>query len=136
MEEVKEECKELWLNINGNLDGFDKAFQVMNDAGSYAFNASHSYCVGNDGVELAYLKAYYPYEFYECALNRYDKKKNKDKVARLKQEMKEAFNIDVGELKFGLDNTKFTYDKENHCINPTLTEKKRMGKNVAEKLYK
>lgn len=135
MEELKEECKELWLNINGNLDGFDKAFQVMNDAGSYAFNASHSYCVGNDGVELAYLKAYYPYEFYECALNRYDKKKNKDKVARLKQEMKEAFNIDVGELKFGLDNTKFTYDKENHCINPTLSAIKGMGKNVAEELY-
>ena len=135
MEELKEKCKERWIHINGNLDGFDDAFQVMNDAGSYAFNASHSYCVGVDGVEIAYLKAYYPYEFYECALNRYDKKKNKKKISKLKKEMKEAFDINVGEIKFGLDNTRFTFDKENHKINPTLSSIKDIGKDVAKELY-
>ena len=136
MEELKEKCKEKWIEKVGNLDNkFDSAFQVTSDAGAYAFNASHSYCVGNDGVELAYLKAYYPYEFYECALNRYDKKKNKDKVAKLKSEMKEAFGIEVGELKFGLNNIEFTMDKEHNKINPTLSAIKGMGKNVSKELY-
>ena len=36
--------------------------------------------------------------------------------------MKEAFNINVGEIKFGLDNTRFTFDKENHKIAVTEYE--------------
>ena len=72
---------------------------------------------------------------YEVCLNWYDKKKNKDKVALLKEEMKRAFGINVGNIKWGLDNRQFTLDKENKCIHPSLTSLKSMGKNVAEELY-
>lgn len=136
MEELKNKCKPQWIKNVGGIEGFEETWKVMNDAGSYAFNSAHSYCVGNDGAEIAYTKAYYPYETYEVCLNWFDKKKNKDKVSALKTEMKEAFGINEGELKFGLDNRKFTLDKQRKCINPSLTSIKNMGKNVAEELYK
>lgn len=134
MEELKNKCRPQFIKNVGNDDEFEKIWKVMNDAGSYAFNSAHSYCVGNDGAEIAYTKAYYPYETYEVCLNWFDKKKNKDKVSALKQEMK-YFGISEGELKFGLDNRKFTMDKEKHCINPCLSSIKGIGKNVAEELY-
>lgn len=135
MEALKEKVKPQWIKNTGSLDKFDETFQVVNDAGSYAFNSAHSYCVGNDGAEIAYLKAYYPFETYEVCLNRFDKKKNKDKVALLKQEMKEAFDINEGELKWGRDNRQYTLDKENNCIHPCLSSIKGMGQNVANELY-
>jgi DNA polymerase III alpha subunit len=135
MEELKNKCKPQWINNVGNIEEFESTWKVMNDAGSYAFNSAHSYCVGNDGAEIAYTKAYYPYETYEVCLNWFDKKKNKDKVSALKAEMKEAFGIDEGELRFGLDNRKFTLDKKNKCIHPSLTSIKSMGKNLANELY-
>jgi DNA polymerase III alpha subunit len=135
LEDLRVRCKEQWLKNVGNVDKFDETWKVMNDAVSYAFNSAHSYCVGNDGAEIAYTKAYYPYETYEVCLNWFDRKKNKDKVASLKEEMKLAFGIEIGKLKFGLDNRQFTLDKEHHCINPSLTSIKSMGKNVADELY-
>lgn len=135
LEDLRIKCKKQWIINVGNDDKFDATWKVMNDAVSYAFNSAHSYCVGNDGAEIAYTKAYYPYETYEVCLNWFDKKKNKDKVSALKEEMKTAFGIEMGKLKFGLDNRKFTIDRENNCINPSLTSFKSMGKNVADELY-
>ena len=135
LKELENRCKVQWIKNVGEEKGFIETWTVMEDAVSYAFNSAHSYCVGNDGAEIAYLKAYYPYETYEVALNRFDAKKNKDKVGFLKVEMKRAFEINEGELKFGLDNRKFTLDKVNKCINPSLSSIKNMGKNVANELY-
>lgn len=135
LKELENRCKAQWIKNVGDDKGFIETWTVMEDAVAYAFNSAHSYCVGNDGAEIAYLKAYYPYETYEVALNRFDAKKNKDKVAALKVEMKKAFDINDGELKFGLDNRRFTFDKENKCINPSLTSIKDMGKNSANELY-
>lgn len=135
LNDLKRRCKIQWIKNVGEEKGFIETWKVMEDAVSYAFNSAHSYCVGNDGAEIAYLKAYHPYETYEVCLNRFDEKKNKEKVALLKEEMKKAFSINEGELKFGLDNRKFTLDKENHCIHPSLTSIKNMGKNVADELY-
>jgi len=135
LKELENRCKIQWIKNVGNDKGFIETWTVMEDAVSYAFNSAHSYCVGNDGAEIAYLKAYYPYETYEVALNRFDAKKNKDKVGFLKVEMKKAFDINEGELKFGLDNRKFTLDKKNKCINPSLPSIKNMGKNSADDLY-
>lgn len=135
MEELKNKVKPQWIKNTGSEDKFDTIFQIVNDAGSYAFNSAHSYCVGNDGAEIAYLKAYYPYETYETCLNWFDKKKNKDKVALLKKEMKDGFEISVGELKWGNDNRQFTLDKKNKCIHPCLSSIKNMGKNVADELW-
>ena len=134
LENLRIRCKDQWLKNVGNTDKFDATWKVMNDAVSYAFNSAHSYCVGNDGAEIAYTKAYYPYETYETCLNWFDRKKNKDKVSALKQEMFDAFGIKAGELKWGTDNRKFTADKENNIIYPPLTSNKGMGKNVPDEL--
>ena len=135
MEALKNQCRPQWLSQVGDIEGFEETWKVMNDAGFYAFNSAHAYCVGNDGAEIAYTKAHHPYETYEVCLNWFDRKKNKDKVSLLKEEMQKGFGIETGKLKFGLDNRQFTLDKENHCINPSLTSLKSMGKNVAEELY-
>jgi DNA polymerase III alpha subunit len=135
MEELKNKVRPQWIKNTGSEEYFDETFQIVNDAGSYAFNSAHSYCVGNDGAEIAYLKAYYPYETYEVCLNWFNNKNNKNKVALLKQEMKEAFDINEGDLKWGLDNRQYTYDKDNKCIHPCLSSIKGMGKDVANELY-
>ena len=135
MEELKNKCRPRWIEKVGSIDGFEKTWKIMNDAGSYAFNASHSYCVGGDGAEIAYCKANYPFETYEVCLNWFYKKGNKDKVALLQQEMKEGFGIQVGSLEWGNDNRKFTLDKENNCIYPCLSSIKSMGKTCANELY-
>ena len=135
MEELKNKCRPRWIEKVGSIDGFEKTWQIMNDAGAYAFNASHSYCVGGDGAEIAYCKANYPFETYEVCLNWFYKKGNKDKVSALQQEMKEGFGIQVGSLEWGNDNRKFTLDKENNCIYPCLSSIKSMGKTCANELY-
>ena len=135
LEDLRLRCEKQWIINVGNNEKFDDTWKVMQDAVSYAFNSAHAYCVGNDGAEIAYLKAYFPYETYEVCLNRFDEKKNKDKVTLLKEEMKIAFDIAEGKLKYGLDNRRFTFDKEKKCINPSLTSIKNMGKNVADELY-
>jgi hypothetical protein len=53
----------------------------------------------------------------------------------LKQEMLLGFGIEEGKYKFGLDNRQFTLDKENHCINPSLSSIKGIGLKIAEKLF-
>lgn len=65
-----------------------------------------------DSLYCAYLKAYYPYEFYEVLLEEFSGKGKKDKVSALKAEMLKGFNIREGEYKFGLDNRKFVADPE------------------------
>ena len=139
MDKLMARLEPKWKEIVGDdeesMNNFKKTGKVMNDAGSYAFNSSHSYCVGNDGLEIAYLKAYHPFETYECCLNRYDKKKKKDKVAALEQEMLEGFGIETGILEWGRNNTRFSMDKDNNCINPCLTAIKGIGKDVPSDLW-
>ena len=135
MEELKNRCRPMWIKHVGSEEGFDRTFKVVELSGQYIFNASHAYCVGLDGAEIAYCKANYPFETYEVCLNWFNNKKNKDKVSALQQEMKVGFGINVGELKWGKNNTKFTLDKENNCIYPCLNSIKGMGKDCPKELY-
>lgn len=135
MEELKNRCRPMWIKHVGSEKGFDKTFKVVELSGAYIFNASHAYCVGNDGAEVAYCKANYPFETYETCLNWFYRKNNKDKVSALQQEMLKGFNIKVGSMKWGLDNRKFTLDKENNCIYPCLSAIKGMGKTASNELY-
>lgn len=112
-----------------------QVWQILSDFCAYGFNASHSLCMALDSLYCAYLKSHYPYEFYEVLLQHYSDKGNKDKANLLKIEMKKYFNISEGKYKFGLDNTKFTLDKENNCINPSLSSIKNFNSIVSEELY-
>lgn len=113
----------------------EKVWQIIEDSSGYGFNASHAYSYALDSVYCAYLKSHYPFEFYEVMLQTYSDKGNKDKVAKLKQEMKIGFNITEGDLKYGLDNTGFILDKENHKINPSLSSIKHLSIKAAKSIF-
>lgn len=96
---------------------------------------SHAYCMALDSLYCAYLKAHYPYEFYEVLLQFYSDKGNKDKVRLIKQEMK-AFGISEGPYRFGVDNRKFKADKDHHQIIPSLLSIKSLSQKCADVMYK
>ena len=95
---------------------------------------SHAYCMALDSLYCAYLKAHYPYEFYEVLLQFYSDKGNKDKVALIKHEMK-AFGISEGRYKFGIDNRRFRADPEHHQIIPSLFSIKSLSQKCANVMY-
>lgn len=110
-------------------------WQIISDSCRYSFNASHSLSMAYDSLYCAYLKAYYPYEFYEVLLEEFSGKGKKDKVALLKAEMLKGFNIREGEYKFGLDNRRFVADRENCVINPSLVSIKGLSQQLSDNLY-
>lgn len=112
-----------------------RVWQIIFDSCGYGFNSAHAYCMALDSLYNAYLKAHYPYEFYEVLLQTYSDKGKKDKVAELKQEMSRAFGIMEGEYRFGLDNRKFVADPENHTIYPSLLSIKGLSQGCANDLY-
>ena len=114
----------------------NKVWKIIEDNCGYGFNSSHALCMAYDSLYNAWQKANHPYEFYEVLLQHFSKKGKKDKVAILKQEMKEAFGIEEGPMKWGLDNRDFKADPENHCINPALVSIKGISKTCASELYR
>lgn len=112
-----------------------RVWQIISDSCGYGFNSAHAYCMALDSLYNAYLKAHYPYEFYEVLLQTYSDKGKKDKVAGLKQEMSKAFGIKEGEYKFGLDNRKFKADPDNQTIYPSLLSIKGLSQGCANDLY-
>lgn len=112
----------------------NRVWKIIEDNASYGFNSSHALCVALDSLDGAYLKAHYPYEFYETMLKVYTEKAEKDKVTALKLEMKE-FGIKCGDLKFGEDNRDFTADKERGIITQSLKAIKGINQTVANTIY-
>lgn len=112
-----------------------RVWQIISDSCGYGFNSAHAYCMALDSLYNAYLKAHYPYEFYEVLLQTYSDKGKKDKVAELKQEMSKAFGIKEGKYKFGLDNRKFKADPDNQTIYPSLLSIKGLSQGCANDLY-
>lgn len=114
----------------------EKVWRIIDDSCGYGFNSSHALCMAYDSLYNAWQKANYPYEFYEVLLQHFSSKGKKDKVAILKQEMKEAFGIEEGPMKWGLDNRDFKADPEHHRINPALVSIKGISKTCASELYR
>jgi DNA polymerase III alpha subunit len=114
----------------------NKVWKIIEDNCGYGFNSSHALCMAYDSLYNAWQKANHPYEFYEVLLQHFSSKGKKDKVAILKQEMKEAFGIEEGPMKWGLDNRDFKADPEHHCINPALVSIKGISKTCASELYR
>ena len=113
----------------------EEVWKIIDDSTSYSFNSSHALCMAYDSLYNAWQKAIYPYEFYEVLLQHFTEKGKKDKVALLKQEMKNGFGIKEGPMKWGVDNTRFQADKEHNQIIPSLTAIKGMSKTSAKSLY-
>jgi DNA polymerase III alpha subunit len=119
----------------GNSDMALKVYQIVVDFAKYGFNCSHSYAMALDSVEQAYLKAYYPGEFYEVMLRTYTEKGEKDKVSAFKQEMKN-FGIKLGKIAFGENNYEFKYIPEKNEITQNITSFKNINQQCAIELYK
>lgn len=113
-----------------------RVWQIIDDSCGYGFNSAHAYCMALDSLYCAWLKAHYPYEFYEVLLQVFSDKGKKDKVQALKQEMRVAFGIREGAYKFGADNRRFVADKKNNCIYPSLLSIKGLSQACADDLYK
>lgn len=96
---------------------------------------SHSVSVALDSLYTAWAKAHYPYETYVSLLSLYAEKKDKDRIAKAKVEMKKAFGISVVPCKFRQDNRSFFIDKEHHTISDTLTSVKGVSMTCAKTLY-
>lgn len=113
-----------------------RVWQIVDDNSNYSFNSSHRYCMAIDSLYCAYLKATYPYEFYEVLLQYFSDKGNKEKVTLLKKEMKEGFGIQDGGIKFGKDNTKIKADPDNNSINTALLSIKNMNQKSSVELLR
>ena len=113
----------------------DKVWTIISDACSYLFNASHAVSVALDSLYTAWAKAHHPYETYVSLLSLYAEKKDKDRIAKAKVEMKKAFGISIVPCKFRQDNRSYFVDKEAHTISDALTSVKGISSGVAGKLY-
>lgn len=80
-----------------------KVWTIIENSASYGFNSAHAYCMALDSVTLAWMKAYYPLEFYGVALDRYTGKEDKNKVRKLRVEAMRN-NIKVLPIAFTKDN--------------------------------
>ncbi|MDM8534725.1 PHP domain-containing protein, partial [Clostridiaceae bacterium HSG29] len=131
VDEVEDRFIKGFIAKNNTEADARKVWQIIIDNSKYSFNSSHSLSVALDSLYGAYLKAYYPYEFYKVMLDLYTENKDIDKVSALKKEM-EYFNIHIGDLQFGLNNTGFVIDKKNNRINQSLKTVKFINSKVCE----
>lgn len=122
------------------VEGVDKAkadeaaqtaWKVMEDSASYLFNASHAVAVAIDAIYGAYLKAHHPYEYYASLLSSVAAKGDKDRIAAIKSEMRQAFGIRIAACRFGQDNTDYSYDKEAGTISDALASVKGLSQKTA-----
>lgn len=99
-----------------DMSSAEKVWQIIEDATSYSFNASHAVCVALDSLYGAWLKAHYPLEYYTTLLSNYAEKGDKDRIAQAKEEMLRGFGIRVAPCRFRQDNRDFYIDHAQNTI--------------------
>lgn len=124
------------VEMTYDIEMANPAHTFVSESGLVTSNSAHAYCVALDSLYQAWQKATYPFEFYEVLLQHYSDKGKKDKVSKLKKEMKVAFGIKEGEYKFRNDNRTFVSDKENMVIYPSLGSIKNITQRCADTIYK
>jgi DNA polymerase III alpha subunit len=123
------------VSIEEAMEMSERVWKIIEDSADYGFNASHAYSVALDSAYGAYIKSHYPIYFYETMLRHFSAKKNKDKVALLKEEMQQGFNIEDGGIKFGFDNRMFVANENDNKIYADLSSVKYMNIKTADELY-
>ena len=130
LKQVEDSMKCHWLDNIGNIDNFDKVYNVVKDSSRYSFNAPHAGSMAFDSLYEAWGKAHYPSIFYEVTLNHYQEKGDKKKVNALLLEAIEKMGYSLGTYEYGADNSKFTVDDETKIIYPSLSSIKGIGSQV------
>jgi DNA polymerase III alpha subunit len=133
--DLQKTLKENWMNIIGNLDNFEKIWNVIEDSARYAFNSPHALSMGGDSAYQAWFKAHHTAKFYEVAINHYQDKNKKDKIDALVKEAITYFGFKLGDYEFGKDNRRVTVDDVNKVIYPNLSSIKGFGEQVSESLF-
>lgn len=132
LKELKEKLIKGWIKKIGSEEGFEKTWQVIQDAAHYSFNASHSLSYAYDSLYGAYLKGNYPLEYYTVALNYYIG--DSERTSRLIKEM-EYFNININQPKFRHSKAKYMCNKENKSIYKGIESVKYLNEEVSDELY-
>lgn len=96
---------------------------------------SHSYCVSLDSLYGAWLKAHYPYAFYETYMRIMSDKDQKEKIAAAKDEAIGYFGISFPPFLFGQDNRQITADESAGTINNALSSVKGFSRALASVLF-
>lgn len=135
LEDLLKQLKASWLKEFGNLDNFDKIWNVIKDAARYSFNAAHAYSMAGDSLYLAWFKAHHTAKFYEVAISHYQEKEKKDKIDALVKECMEFYGYRLGAYEFGNDNRRVNLDEENKIIYPNLSSIKGFGEKIVDQLY-
>lgn len=117
------------------LETTEKVWTILSDACGYGFCSEHATAVALDSLYTAWAKAHYPYETYVSLLSNYAEKKDKDRIAKAKEEMLRGFGIRIVPCKFRQDNRSYFVDKDAHTISDALTSVKGISSGVAGQLY-
>lgn len=110
-------------------------WQILEDSSQYSFNASHAYCVAIDSLYGAYLKTYYPLQYYETLLRVYDEKGDKGRMNAAREEAEDYFKISFPPFRYGQDNRAITADLENNSITNSLSAIKGFSSDMGNLFY-
>ena len=105
--------------------------QVIKDAGSYAFNKSHSLGYSMIGYVFGYMRYYHPEEFI-CAFLNYAA--NDDDITN-GTKLAVSRGITIEEPKFRFGQAEYSFDKEKHTIYKGMGSIKYLNNRVATQLY-
>lgn len=111
---VIQESNKLYDEIKNNGYDEDIAKQISNDMadkGGYLFNRSHSFSYAVLCFQTAYLKTYYPINFFKALFNL-----NKDKAGMLNKYILDAKNFDVEVLPPNINNSEINFSINNNKI--------------------
>lgn len=131
LDELKENLRVKWIENVGDDQHFEDNWQVVQDAASYSFNASHALSVAIDSLYGAYLKSHYPMEYFTVALSQYTG--DMERTANLTRELP-YFNISLQQARFGKSGPMYTMDKQNNLIYKGVASIKYCNYQIAEEL--
>lgn len=134
-EEKERLRKELLVGYKKNLgteEGFDKVWQVVDDAARYSFNAAHAVSVAYDSIYGAEGKTHHALEYFETVLNEYQS--DNEKTSRIISEL-DYFGVHLENIKFGKSKNEYTSDTNTNTIYKSISSIKYCNETIANELY-
>lgn len=132
LKELHIKLKNNWIKKVGTENNFEDTWQVVNDAASYSFNASHSLSYAYDSLYCAYLKSHYPLEYYTVAFNLYNE--DTERTRKLTDEI-EYFSIKLENPKFRFSKSEYFFNRDTNSIYKGIESIKFLNSDIGEYLY-
>lgn len=124
--------KENWIKNTGSEDMFLETWGMIQSCISYGFSSAHAAAVALDACYGAYLKAYYPLEYYTVCFNLYAGAT--DETEKIRAELP-YFGIKMSDPVFRHSTSEYTYDKATNTIYKGLASIKHISKQAGDDLY-